>query len=98
MFLFPSKEETEGIVVLEALAMKIPILLRDIPVYSDWLWAEQDVYKAGNLDEFQSKIVKMLEGEVPDLTGNGYKKAQERSIEKIGARLKQIYRHCLESV
>lgn len=32
-FFFPSKEETEGIVVLEALASSQQVLLRDIPVY-----------------------------------------------------------------
>ena len=37
LFLFPSYEETEGIVVLEALAMKIPTLLRNIPVYDGWI-------------------------------------------------------------
>ncbi len=37
LFLFPSYEETEGIVVLEALAMRIPVLLRNIPVYDGWI-------------------------------------------------------------
>lgn len=37
LFLFPSYEEKEGIVVLEALAMKIPTLLRNIPVYDGWI-------------------------------------------------------------
>ncbi|MDE7229838.1 MAG: glycosyltransferase family 4 protein [Oscillospiraceae bacterium] len=36
LFLFPSYEETEGIIVLEALAMRIPVLLRNIPVYEEW--------------------------------------------------------------
>ena len=30
-------EETEGIVVLEALATETPIVIRDIPVYYEWL-------------------------------------------------------------
>lgn len=40
LFLFPSYEETEGIVVLEALAMKIPVLLRNIPVYNGWICSQ----------------------------------------------------------
>ena len=32
-FFFPSREETEGIVVLEALASHQHVVLRDIPVY-----------------------------------------------------------------
>ncbi len=37
LFFFPSYEETEGIVVLEALASKQNVLVRDIPVYDGWL-------------------------------------------------------------
>lgn len=40
LFLFPSYEETEGIVVLEALAMRIPVLLRNIPVYDGWICSQ----------------------------------------------------------
>ncbi len=95
LFFFPSKEETEGIVVLEALAMKIPILLRNIPVYSDWLRDGKDVYKGQNIDEFQDLIRKILEHEVSDLTEAGYQVAKERAIEKIGAKLREIYEECI---
>jgi len=37
LFLFTSLEETQGMVVLEAAAMGLPIVLRDIPVFQDWL-------------------------------------------------------------
>ncbi len=56
-----SKEETEGIVILEALAMKIPTLIRDIPVYEGWLTDSKDVYKAKTLSEFETKITGILE-------------------------------------
>ena len=36
-FFFPSYEETEGIVVLEALASHQHTVLRDIPVYNGWI-------------------------------------------------------------
>ena len=36
-FLFCSYEETEGIVILEALACATPTLVRDIPAYRGWL-------------------------------------------------------------
>lgn len=96
LFLFPSKEETEGIVVLEALAMKIPILLRQIPVYEDWLTDNKDVYKAGNPDGFELMTKRIINGELPDLTEAGYRVAEERSIEKVGKKLSRIYRECLE--
>lgn len=37
LFTFFSYEETEGIVVLEALACGIPALIGDIPFYEGWL-------------------------------------------------------------
>ena len=98
LFLFASREETEGIVVLEALAMKIPVLLRKIPVYEDWLKENTDVYKAKDLDDFERKAGMILRGEAPNLTEAGYRIAEERSIEKVGKRLAGIYEECLENV
>lgn len=91
LFIFLSNEETEGIVVLEALSSKIPVLLRDIPVFSDWLTDGKTVYKAKNIDEFREKIVQILNGSLPDLTENGYKTAKERDLKKIASRLLSIY-------
>ena len=92
MFLFPSREETEEIVVLEALAMKIPILLRNIPVYEDWLAENKEVYKAGNIENFEQKARKIFEEKLPDLTEAGYRVAETRSLENIGIKLGEIYR------
>lgn len=92
LFLFPSREETEGIVVLEALAMKIPMLLRDIPVYEDWLAENKEVYKAKNVKDFEQKARKILEGELPNLAEAGYRVAEARSLENIGIKLGEIYR------
>ena len=44
LFFFPSYEETEGIVVLEALASKQNVLVRDIPVYNGWLEDSKNCY------------------------------------------------------
>ena len=63
-----SHEETEGIVVLEALACGIPTVVRDIPVYNGWLREGQNVYKASGTDEFQQKAEGLLTGTLPDLT------------------------------
>ncbi len=97
LFLFPSKEETEGIVVLEALAMKIPVLLRKIPVYDDWLQEGKVVYKAKDIRDFERKARMILEQELPDLTEAGHLVVEDRSLEKVGIRLGEIYRECLEN-
>lgn len=44
-FCFLTKEETEGIVLLEALACGAPTLLADIPIYRDWLPDGEVVHK-----------------------------------------------------
>ena len=98
LFLFPSYEETEGIVVLEALSMKIPVMVRDIPVYLDWLQDGKNVYKAKNLEEFQVKAGQILERELPELTDAGYQVAKDRDLKAIGKQLQNIYRKCLENV
>ena len=92
VFAFLSHEETEGIVVLEALACGIPTVLRDIPVYDGWLEDRKTVYKASNPGEFQRIVMDLLAGTVPDLTAAGRQAAEERSLETVGERLKDIYR------
>lgn len=91
LFFFPSYEETEGIVVLEALASQIPVLLRDIPVYSDWLEENRDVYKGKDNEQFQEKITQILEQKIPALTLNGLERAKERDVSHQAEILNQYY-------
>ena len=51
LFIFPTKEETEGIPILEAFTSKIDTIVSEIPVF-DWTKKNIDVYKASNIDEF----------------------------------------------
>ena len=91
LFFFPTYEETEGIVLLEALASKIPVLIRDIPIYEGWFQDGINVYKGRNNEEFKEKITGILEGTLPSLVEEGYKVAEERDIKNIGKELKAIY-------
>lgn len=96
LYLFPTLEETEGIPIMEACAAKIPALIRDIPVFSEWLEDGKNVYKAKNIDEFEDKIKKILEGKLPNLTEEGYKVALDRDIKKVGKKLIGIYKKVLK--
>lgn len=90
LFFFPSYEETEGIVVLEALASQQTILIRDIPVYAG-LTDHLHCYKGQNNQAFKEIIPEILEGHLPDTKQAGYQFVQDKSIESVGQELKQIY-------
>lgn len=89
-FLFPSYEETEGIVVLEALASNQQIVIRDIPVFEDWMENGINCYKGKNNSEFIDLVQKITENKLPKLT-SVMKTAEERNLNKIGKELRTVY-------
>ena len=89
-------EETEGIPIIEACACKCKALIRDIPVFDNWLEDGLNVYKAKNIDEFEVKIKKIINNELPDLTEEAYHVAEMRSLEIVGEKLKQVYEEVLK--
>ncbi|GGE35544.1 glycosyltransferase [Streptococcus himalayensis] len=93
-FFFPSYEETEGIVVLEALASHQHVVLRDIPVYEGWI-DEESAELGRNVDDFVHSLRKILEGKV-DKREAGYKVAQSRSIDDVAYQLVKAYQTVLE--
>lgn len=93
-FFFPSREETEGIVVLEALASHQDVVVRDIPVYKGWL-DTTSASLATDVDGFVAELEKVLNGTI-DKTEKGYQVAQTRAIEHVAAELAAAYRQTLE--
>ncbi|WP_295582619.1 glycosyltransferase family 4 protein [uncultured Oscillibacter sp.] len=91
-FAFMSHEETEGIVVLEALSCGIPTVVRDIPVYRGWLRDGENVYKAADTEGFCRAVAGLLDGTLPDLTAAGRAVALRRSLLAVGLQLQEIYR------
>ncbi|MGO3751752.1 MAG: glycosyltransferase family 4 protein [Peptoniphilaceae bacterium] len=91
LYFFPTYEETEGIVLLEAIATKAQTLIRDIEIYEKNFIDGINIYKASNLDEFEEKIKAILEGKLDDLTEEAYKFIKTKSIEEVGNRLKYLY-------
>ncbi|MGT2887659.1 glycosyltransferase family 4 protein [Streptococcus didelphis] len=93
-FFFPSREETEGIVVLEALASRQHILVRDIPVYLGWLSRKQ-VEMASDVPGFVQALKKILAGDSQKVDA-GYKVARSRRLEKIAVELVETYQKVME--
>jgi len=89
-------EETEGIVVLEALASSCPVLVRDIGVYSDWLMDGRDCYKAKDNEEFLAKIDHIMTHDNSYIIKNGEQRMLERDIPLIGQELKKTYEYLLD--
>ena len=94
-FFFPSREETEGIVVLEALSCQAQVVVRDIPVFDDWLKSGVNCYKGKQVDEFVSILTGLATEKKSSTVEAGYEVAKERSLFKIGLQLKEVYEQVL---
>ncbi len=94
VFLFCSEEETEGIVVLEALACGTPTVVRDIPVYSGWLADGREVIKAADRPGFAAAVRRLLADRRlgAALGQNARRTALARALPAVGRRLCGIYR------
>lgn len=96
LFCFMSHEETEGIVVLEALACGTPTVVRNIPVYDGWLRDGENVYKADSDEDFEAKVRAVLDGALPSLAA-GMETAGERSYENIVVKLRTCCEELLDT-
>lgn len=93
LFLFPSVSETFGLAVIEAAACGLPVLLRNIPVFRMFEFAE----KFSDEDEMRKKTVKILEnsGLNKMLRKKSLRCAEKFSLEKHAEKLIGIYNQTL---
>jgi len=98
VYLFPTKNENQGIVVLEAMAAGKAVVLRDIPVFDEFFTDGVDCLKASTMDEFEDAPHR-LEAD-PDLRArlgeNAKETAQEHGLDRLGERLGTVYRDLVE--
>lgn len=99
LFFFPSKEENEGIVLLEAAAHGLPIVTRDLPAYKGWLEDDRNCLKGNGKEEFVELITQVMENEdqKEELTEEARKTAKRHGLERIGEQYIKIYEEYLES-
>ena len=88
---FPTNEETEGIVALEALATKLTLVTRDIGVYKGWLQNGVNCFKGKNNEEFIDYIKRSIETDCSSIHEEGYKVVENRTLDKVGLQLKNEY-------
>jgi len=95
LFMFLTFEETEGIVLLEAMAMNIPIIIRDIPIYKNEFIHGETLYKGTNVGEFKNLAHNILNNNTFNISENAYELVQEKEISNIGNKMKDIYKNVL---
>ncbi|MBM7624197.1 glycosyltransferase family 4 protein [Sporohalobacter salinus] len=97
---FPSLYEPFGIVALEAMASKTPVVVSGVGGFNEIIDDGQDGLKAlpGNPDSLAEKIVKLLTDHSysESIRNNGYRKAvEEYSWQGIARQTKEVYNQVL---
>ncbi len=94
IFMFPEREGNEGMVVLEAASLGLPMLLRDIPTYKGWMIDGQNCLMAKTDEEFEIKLKELIENDDlrKKLGENAKVLAQERSMEALGQKTLEVYK------
>lgn len=92
IFLYVSREENQGIALLESIAYgNIPIV-RDHPVF-DWLTSERDCLKGNNVNSFSEHIRRLSDDRKlrETLQSNGERTLKAHDIEKSIRKLADLY-------
>ncbi|WP_117591256.1 glycosyltransferase family 4 protein [Haloprofundus halophilus] len=93
VYLFPTKNENQGIAVLEAMACGKAVVLRDIPVFEEFYTHSHDCLKCSTRAEFRRALDLLAQD--PDLRErlgeNARATAAEHSLERVGEELVRAY-------
>mgnify|MGYP006266259129 CR=1 FL=1 len=97
IFLFPSREETQGISVLEASYCEMPIIVRDIEAFEGWLEHGENCLKAETTQEFEEYVKKLMGDEDlrDKLSKNAREMAEKHTLKEIAKNLRNVYREVL---
>lgn len=98
IFIFPSHEENQGMAILEAVAVGLPILVRDLPVYQDWLEHEKNCLKAKSEEEFSILLGRLIAdgGLRQRLKESAKILARQEDISQLSAKLLSVYNKLLK--
>lgn len=93
VFVFPTRAESYGNVMLEAASCDCPLLIRDIPVYEEWVHDGKHCLKARSDEEFAEKLRMMLDDRSlrSNMVDGARMLAAEHDIKKTALMLKELY-------
>jgi glycosyltransferase involved in cell wall biosynthesis len=99
VYLFPTKNENQGIAVLEAMACGKAVVLRDIPVFEEFYTDGYDCIKCETTAEFTAAVERLAADEAlrQRLGENARETAMNHSLDRVGERLAGIYRDVHEA-
>ncbi|MFB6079261.1 MAG: glycosyltransferase family 4 protein [Halarchaeum sp.] len=97
VYCFPTKNENQGIAVLEAMACGKPVVLRDIPVFEEFFEHGRDCLKCSTRKEFRDALDRLAAdpGLRERLGANARETAARHSLERVGERLVDVYESLL---
>ncbi|MFB6209436.1 MAG: glycosyltransferase family 4 protein [Candidatus Nanohaloarchaea archaeon] len=93
VFFFPTKSETQGLSVIEAAYLGMPIVVRDIPVYTEDFTHEENCLKADTVEGFVEQISRLKQDEElrNRISENARQVGEKHTLEKIGDKLVEAY-------
>jgi 1,2-diacylglycerol-3-alpha-glucose alpha-1,2-glucosyltransferase len=95
VYLFPTKNENQGIAVLEAMACGKAVVLRDIPVFREFYTDGEDCLMCETLAEFETALARLAADPAlrERLGATARKTAAAHSLDRVAAELDDIYGH-----
>ena len=90
----PSYSESLGLVILEASAIGLPLVVRRLPVYNGWLKEGANCLMGESPQQFASAISRLLSGQETSSSSEGI--ANGHSFETAGEALLEAYKAVLK--
>ncbi|MEF8781355.1 MAG: glycosyltransferase family 4 protein, partial [Haloferacaceae archaeon] len=97
VYLFPTREENQGIAALEAMACGNPVVMRDLPVFREYYTHGHDCLLCSDRREMREAIERIAGDPAlrARLGANARETAREHALPRLGDRLDSIYRGLL---
>jgi len=93
VFFFPSYEENQGIALLEAACVGLPIVCRPLPVYDGWLTHDETCLQGEGVDQFVSAIRMVCSDRLQRarLVASAHEMAMTHNLQAVGEKLVRAY-------
>jgi glycosyltransferase involved in cell wall biosynthesis len=99
VYLFPTKNENQGIAVLEAMACGKAVVLSDIPVFREFYTDGHDCIMCGTRAEFREALERLAADPSlrRELGEHARETAAEHGLDRVGERLAEAYRRLADA-